>query len=255
MKWFKAFEVANMFQNDTVDDILDGNEYSVGSSVASDVCDLDGRLSDGSSGRSNGDGSDDLVGSSVASDVFGVGGRLSDGSIDRANGDSSDVSVGSLVASDGGGLDDRLSDGSLDRSSSDSSVSDGRIDVQTKSNKRRRLAEPESWKQNINKKLRQEGKEYQGWKYDDAAKSWKMVTRPEKTMKNLCRKESCEKASKRHCLKFSTEECHTIFEAFWGCGDINSQRTFIRAMVDVKSIIILKKWYFFTSIQRKVHLG
>ena len=79
--------------------------------------------------------------------------------------------------------------------------------------KRKRIADPDSWHQNVQKKKRSLGEEYEGKKLVNCV--WTKTVKPKKEMGDLCRKDLCKKNSLKFCLEFSEENCWDIFNAFW----------------------------------------
>jgi len=75
------------------------------------------------------------------------------------------------------------------------------LDVQE--NKKR---SPKTWKKNLNKKLRMEGKPYLGYRRTNEKKIYHDVDRAAKQMGLTCNNKICEKFSKRMCNTFSEND-------------------------------------------------
>ncbi|CAH1988725.1 unnamed protein product [Acanthoscelides obtectus] len=87
---------------------------------------------------------------------------------------------------------------------------------------KKKLRREHTWKRNIIKSSRNQGKKYTNWK------GKKQLARKMKT--------SCEEKCRMKCLnKMSEEERHKIFTEYWGLGDVNRQRDFISKYVTVVS--------------------
>ncbi|CAH1983229.1 unnamed protein product [Acanthoscelides obtectus] len=87
---------------------------------------------------------------------------------------------------------------------------------------KKKLRREHTWKRNIIKSSRSQGKKYTNWK------GKKQLARKMKT--------SCEEKCRMKCLnKMSEEERHKIFTEYWGLGDVNRQRDFISKYVTVVS--------------------
>ncbi|CAH2007460.1 unnamed protein product [Acanthoscelides obtectus] len=86
----------------------------------------------------------------------------------------------------------------------------------------KKLRREHTWKRNIIKSSRNQGKKYTNWK------GKKQFARKMKT--------SCEEKCRMKCLnKMSEEGRHKIFTEYWGLGDVNRQRDFISKYVTVVS--------------------
>ena len=109
--------------------------------------------------------------------------------------------------------------------------------------KRRRKADPSTWNQNVNKKMRALGKEYEGKKYNSNSNTWIFVKKTERKRKELCRKVMCARTNKC-CNDFTDYDCNTISEEYCSSGNKNMQDTFIHTSVSVKAFA-----------QKTVHVG
>ncbi|XP_072550288.1 uncharacterized protein [Salminus brasiliensis] len=86
---------------------------------------------------------------------------------------------------------------------------------------------PESWKRNIQKRRRMEGKSYSG-KQKDVGE----VTRAARIMGSGCASEACRKSAKRFCHTFSEEDRQNIFQNFWQKMNWEERRIYVAGLVD-----------------------
>ena len=92
--------------------------------------------------------------------------------------------------------------------------------------KRAQHHNPENWKQNFQKKKCLLGQEYVGQTKIDGQIA--QTTKPALEMGTLCRKETCRNSKKKHCEKFTQDDCHKIFQQYWNSGNKVAQDTFLR---------------------------
>ena len=103
---------------------------------------------------------------------------------------------------------------------------------------RRKRVNEDLWKQNVNKKKRLLGKEYEGKKLDVVSGQWLSVPKPARTIGSTCTKASCVKDKKRCCEKFDEKDLQRIFTEYCRCGNNFIQGIFIQSLVDVVQISV-----------------
>ncbi|XP_022832335.1 uncharacterized protein LOC111360590 [Spodoptera litura] len=84
-----------------------------------------------------------------------------------------------------------------------------------KTKKRKGLAEAEHWKARMNKKLREQGKDYIGWRRNENSCNTHNAPRAAKTLKETCRSAFCRSSKERHCHEFTSECRQRLFDLFW----------------------------------------
>lgn len=91
--------------------------------------------------------------------------------------------------------------------------------------KRKKTAAPDTWKKNITKRQRLEGKQHI---------SRRGVAREEKAMKPTCSSKFCLKSKFRHCQSVSEEERENIFLQLWSMESWSERKNFVKALTERK---------------------
>lgn len=100
------------------------------------------------------------------------------------------------------------------------------------SRKRKKVADPESWKRKKNKKLRECGEGYLGFRKLGST-ILQDQEREKRVMGIRCTSKQCENSKLRHCNLISEEDRHQIFNTFWNKMSWDQKKTFVLSMVDV----------------------
>ncbi|XP_074031390.1 uncharacterized protein [Leptinotarsa decemlineata] len=92
---------------------------------------------------------------------------------------------------------------------------ENKVDNENLRKKRKKVADPEAWKKNVNKRKRMLGQKYTGYSRtkDGIVKHDK--TRCARETGPRCTSKFCEKATNRYCNLFSEDIRKNIFNAFW----------------------------------------
>lgn len=133
-----------------------------------------------------------------------------------------------------------------DSSSSDSSLSDVENTINelqsnsevfhgdmSEGRRRRKKADPEQWKKNLNKRLRMEGKAYLGYDAPKGEKIQHNKNRPERSMGPPCTSDFCKKSAVRRCDEFTENNRNHIFESFWKTMDWSQRKIYVGNNVTV----------------------
>lgn len=94
--------------------------------------------------------------------------------------------------------------------------------------KKSRVAKPLTWKQNRQKQLRMEGKQYISKRKKDGA----TITKAQRTMGPRCSSSACKRASNRFCAEFSEGSRSDLFTSFWQCMNWTQRKTYVSGLVD-----------------------
>ena len=82
---------------------------------------------------------------------------------------------------------------------------------------RRKRINEDLWKQNVNKKKRLLGKEYEGKTFDAVNGQWLSVPKPARKIGSMCTKASCVKDKKKCCENCDEKDRQKIFTEYWRC--------------------------------------
>ncbi|XP_071383293.1 uncharacterized protein [Centroberyx affinis] len=91
-----------------------------------------------------------------------------------------------------------------------------------------RVAEPSKWKQNKQKQLRMEGKEY----ISKRKKDGECVKKQPRTIGPRCTSNACKKASNRLCNEINDEARKRVFDEFWQLMNWAQRKVFVAGLVD-----------------------
>ncbi|XP_056142971.1 uncharacterized protein LOC130118550 [Lampris incognitus] len=94
--------------------------------------------------------------------------------------------------------------------------------------KKSRVAKPLTWKQNRQKQLRMEGKQYNSKRKKDGA----TVTKEPRTMGQRYMSNACKKASNRFCADISEEVRKGLFDEFWQGMNWMQRKVYVAGLVD-----------------------
>ncbi|XP_022197121.2 uncharacterized protein LOC111054395 [Nilaparvata lugens] len=99
-------------------------------------------------------------------------------------------------------------------------------------NKRNRKgqAKREEWFDSKNKKLREQGKQYTGWKKEESGKSKRGKERKSRKLGPRCQGRGCQRSG-RTCNEVSNDERETIFRDFWTNLSWGQKKTYIASLV------------------------
>lgn len=86
---------------------------------------------------------------------------------------------------------------------------------ENKRNKRKKMADPETWEKNVNKKKRMLGKDYVGYTRTKDGVVKHDMKRSERIMGPACISTFCKRATNRFCHLFSDGMRQNIFDKFW----------------------------------------
>lgn len=92
--------------------------------------------------------------------------------------------------------------------------------------RRQRKAQPETWKKNLSKQLRMEGKEYNGYERPRGEKVRNIIRRP-RALGPRCVSDFCTKSKIRSCADISEEDRQSIFQKFWTEMDWHQRKVYV----------------------------
>lgn len=91
-----------------------------------------------------------------------------------------------------------------------------------------RVAEPSKWKQNKQKQLRMEGKEY----ISKRKKDGETVVKQPREMGSRCTSSTCKKVSNRLCSDITEETRKRLFDEFWQHMNWAQRKVYVAGLVD-----------------------
>ncbi|XP_047454847.1 uncharacterized protein LOC125016409 isoform X2 [Mugil cephalus] len=94
--------------------------------------------------------------------------------------------------------------------------------------KKSRVAKPLTWKQNLQKQLRMEGKPYVSKRKKDGS----TITKGQRTLGPRCTSSACKRASNRFCADFSEEKRSELFTGFWQRMNWAQRKVYVAQLVD-----------------------
>lgn len=107
------------------------------------------------------------------------------------------------------------------------------VELNTPSSKKRnRTCLKEVWTKNLTKKLRMEGKEYEGYKRNREGMVTKGISRPDRQMTATCFSNACKKMKTRHCGEFSDDERKNIFTKFWNNMNWDEKKVYTTSSIE-----------------------
>ncbi|CAG4958826.1 unnamed protein product [Parnassius apollo] len=92
--------------------------------------------------------------------------------------------------------------------------------------RRQRLAQPESWKKSITKRLRMEGKEYVGYKRPKGEKVQSQI-RNQRVLGPKCSSDFCRNSKLRCCDEVGDDDREKIFRQFWSNMDWHQRKVYV----------------------------
>lgn len=101
-------------------------------------------------------------------------------------------------------------------------------DPEASARKKSRVAKPLTWKQNLQKQLRTEGKPYISKRKKDGAS----ITIAQRAMGPRCMSSACKRASSRFCATFSEETRKELFTGFWQGMSWPQRKIYVAELVD-----------------------
>lgn len=101
--------------------------------------------------------------------------------------------------------------------------------------KRMKTSIPQTWEKNKTKKLRMEGKKYDGYQRSKQGVVKRGISRPERKISVTCISQACKKSKNRHCSNFSEIERITIFNSFWRYMSWEEKRVYVTSNVEYVS--------------------
>lgn len=116
-------------------------------------------------------------------------------------------------------------------SSNSSKTSDEEIEEPTTSQKkkRRKIAEPDEWNDNKNKRKREMGEKYKGWTKRKGETGVRGAERAEREMGPACNSNHCKKT--KDCQKIKQEEREAIFNFFWKKMNWDQKKVYVTSLV------------------------
>lgn len=107
--------------------------------------------------------------------------------------------------------------------------------------KRKRIADPEDWRDNKNQKLREQGKKYEGWSRKSGEKGKRGKERNEREMGPPCNSKGCEKTKLRQCKEINETEREQLFNTFWSDLSWDQKKIYIGSLVVRSEPIVSRK--------------
>ena len=96
--------------------------------------------------------------------------------------------------------------------------------------RRRKRADPETWKINVQKRRRMRGQSYVGRRDKEP------VLKEAIHLGMPCQSAACQRSSKLHCREVDESKRKEIFKYFWDKLDWKERKIFVQSLVEVSSV-------------------